>query len=280
VEHHAGHLAAAHRHRHGQRPIGQLRVVALAEGNPSTRREATSRTETRWSLPSPVRISVPSPNHLRLICWAGKSRLTRSGARQRPVPGRVVERRRLLRLATQALLVHQRRDGVLAHPPPGIAQVGGDPRRAVLGFVQLEQPPDPDRQPSAVTSRRAICRARIATDPVDSVQAPNASAAIVCANRTAPGSSPSLRIWAASDHPDECSLLKLLIIPYDDVAWLGPRITAIARMVAVSVWATLCRALLTARNASTDRLSFKPPALDRPVHGGSVPSCIRGSVVK
>jgi hypothetical protein len=33
---------------------------------------------------------VPSPNHLRLIFSAGKSRFTRSGARQRPFPGRVV----------------------------------------------------------------------------------------------------------------------------------------------------------------------------------------------
>jgi hypothetical protein len=71
------------------------------------------------------------------------------------LPGCVVERRRLLRLATQVLLVHQRRDGVLAHPPPAIAQVGGDPRRAVLAFVQLEQPPDPDGQsPTACCPRR------------------------------------------------------------------------------------------------------------------------------
>jgi hypothetical protein len=36
-----------------------------------------------------------------LICLAGKSRLARSGARQRPVPGRVVERLRFLRLAAR-----------------------------------------------------------------------------------------------------------------------------------------------------------------------------------
>jgi hypothetical protein len=30
----AGHLPAAHRHRHGQRPVGQLRVVMLAQGEP------------------------------------------------------------------------------------------------------------------------------------------------------------------------------------------------------------------------------------------------------
>jgi hypothetical protein len=32
-----------------------------------------------------VTIWVPSPNQLRLICLAGKSRLSRSGARQRPL---------------------------------------------------------------------------------------------------------------------------------------------------------------------------------------------------
>jgi hypothetical protein len=55
--------------------------------NPSTR-EAMSSTEARYSLPSSVQISVPSPYHLRFTCCAGKSRLTRSGARQRPFPGR------------------------------------------------------------------------------------------------------------------------------------------------------------------------------------------------
>jgi hypothetical protein len=34
VEHHPRHLAAAHRHRHGQRTVGQRRVVALAQGEP------------------------------------------------------------------------------------------------------------------------------------------------------------------------------------------------------------------------------------------------------
>jgi hypothetical protein len=37
------------------------------------------------------------------------------------------------------LLAHQRRDGVLAHPPPGITQVSGDHRRAALALMLLEQ---------------------------------------------------------------------------------------------------------------------------------------------
>jgi hypothetical protein len=60
-----------------------------------------SITEARYSLPSPVGISVPSPYHLRLSCRAGKSRLTRSGARQRPFPGRVADLRLFLRRAAR-----------------------------------------------------------------------------------------------------------------------------------------------------------------------------------
>jgi hypothetical protein len=44
---------------------------------------------------------VPSPYHLRLTCSAGKSRLTRSGARQRPFPGRVVDLRFFVRRAAR-----------------------------------------------------------------------------------------------------------------------------------------------------------------------------------
>ena len=44
---------------------------------------------------------MPSPYHLRLIAAAPKSRLTRSGARQRPFPGRVVALRRFVRRAAR-----------------------------------------------------------------------------------------------------------------------------------------------------------------------------------
>src|SRR6266566_5270033 len=106
-----------------------------------------SRTEARWSLPSPVGICVPSPYHLTLIFCAGKSRLTRSGARHRPFPARVAARRLFLRRGDQALLAHQRRHGVLPHPPARLAQVRGDPRRAVLALVRGKQPPDLGFQP-------------------------------------------------------------------------------------------------------------------------------------
>jgi hypothetical protein len=61
-----------------------------------------------------------------------------------PPPAPAGPRRRLaLPLAPggQVLFAHHRCDGVLADPPPRIAQVGGDPRRPVPAAVQLEQPP-------------------------------------------------------------------------------------------------------------------------------------------
>src|SRR5947208_16285553 len=58
------------------------------------RRERTSSTLASCNLPSAVSISVPSPNQRWLIRRAVKSRLTRSGACQRPLPGRVELRRR------------------------------------------------------------------------------------------------------------------------------------------------------------------------------------------
>src|SRR5918998_5907583 len=47
----------------------------------------------------------------------------------------------------EALLAHQRRDGVLAHRPPRIAEVCGDPGRAVGALVSTKQPADLDFQP-------------------------------------------------------------------------------------------------------------------------------------
>jgi hypothetical protein len=57
--------------------------------------------KARWSLPSSVQISVPSPYHLTLTSAAGKSRRTRSGARHRPLPGRVVALRFFFRRAAR-----------------------------------------------------------------------------------------------------------------------------------------------------------------------------------
>src|SRR5262249_41015403 len=101
-----------------------------------------SSTEARCSLPSSVGISVPSPYHLQLIVAAGKSRLTRSGARHRPLPGRVVPLRLFFWRRRPARPAHQAGGGVLAPPPARLAQVGGDPRRPVLALMLGKQPGD------------------------------------------------------------------------------------------------------------------------------------------
>jgi hypothetical protein len=52
-----------------------------------------SSTESRYSFPSPVLISVPSPYQRRLIPAAANFRFTRSSARHRALPLRVAPRR-------------------------------------------------------------------------------------------------------------------------------------------------------------------------------------------
>jgi hypothetical protein len=54
----------------------------------------------------------------------------------------------------QALLAHQRRHRVLADPPAGVAQRGGDPRRPVPALARSEQPPDLGFQPLPPRSPR------------------------------------------------------------------------------------------------------------------------------
>src|SRR5215813_11287004 len=54
----------------------------------------------------------------------------------------------------QALLAHQRGDGVLAHPPARLAQVGGDPRRPVLALMLGEQAGDLGFEPIAALRPR------------------------------------------------------------------------------------------------------------------------------
>jgi hypothetical protein len=51
---------------------------------PTMRRAAMSSTLSKYSSPSSVMISVPSPYHFSFGLLAGKSRAIRSGARHRP----------------------------------------------------------------------------------------------------------------------------------------------------------------------------------------------------
>jgi hypothetical protein len=101
---HAGDLAAADRGRHGQRPVGQLRVMMPGQGEPRIRRELTSRTLARYSWPSAVWIPVPAPNHflvdlLRGEVAAGQVRCALACCR--PFPGRVSALRFFFRRAAR-----------------------------------------------------------------------------------------------------------------------------------------------------------------------------------
>src|SRR4029453_5348401 len=76
---------------------------------------------------------------------------------RRPPPALALPGRRLapaLGTRDQAMLAHDRCDGVLPHPPPRIAQIVGDPRRTELAVVRSEQLPDRDRQLLAPGSPR------------------------------------------------------------------------------------------------------------------------------
>ena len=56
---------------------------------------------SRYSLPSPVGISVPSPYQRRLMALTANLRLTWSGARHRPFPGLVEALRLFFRRAAR-----------------------------------------------------------------------------------------------------------------------------------------------------------------------------------
>src|SRR5437899_1126575 len=87
---------------------------------------AASMTETRWSLPSSVQVSVPSPYHLSLIFCDGTPRFKAgsatgpspagSGPAPAPVPG------------GQIRLAHQRSHGISLTREPASVKVGGDPQ--------------------------------------------------------------------------------------------------------------------------------------------------------
>jgi hypothetical protein len=73
-------LAAADRHRHRQRPVGQGRVVMLAQDEAEHPAGGHVQHAVQVQPASPVEISVPSPYHLVLTFCAGKSRFPKSRA--------------------------------------------------------------------------------------------------------------------------------------------------------------------------------------------------------
>jgi hypothetical protein len=123
--------AAADGDRHRQRRIGQVGVVVLAQGEPEDASggavQHAVQPDDRNSLPWSVGISVPSPYHLRFgwsaanapadQVWGPPAAPSGPGGGQ-AAPGGA---------GLQPQFAQDRRDGVLADPPAGLAQVRGDP---------------------------------------------------------------------------------------------------------------------------------------------------------
>jgi hypothetical protein len=65
----------------------------------------------------------------------------------------------------QVLLAHQRRDGVLAHPPPFFPQVSGDPRRPVPALMQPEQARDLSFEPLPAPRARRLAAVFVLAEP-------------------------------------------------------------------------------------------------------------------
>lgn len=133
VEDHVGErlLAAADGNGHRQRVIGQLGVVVLAEGEPDDPPRAHVQYRVQEQLPlvggNLGAVAVPLAIHLvggevpadQVRCPPSAPAL----AGGLPAP--------LLDPGDQVLFAHDLRDGVLADPPAGLVQIGGDPRRPV-----------------------------------------------------------------------------------------------------------------------------------------------------
>jgi hypothetical protein len=144
-----GTCPPAHRHRHGQSTVGQLRVMVFRqrESEHPARAHVQDRGEVELALaggdlgPVAVPFLVDIRRREVALDQVGRAPAPLAGPRRRPAPPPAP--------GCQVLLAHHLGDGVLAHPPPGIPQVGGDPRRAVRARVQPEQAGRLGGQPAA-----------------------------------------------------------------------------------------------------------------------------------
>jgi hypothetical protein len=146
VHNDAGDLPAAEGHRHDQGAVGQLGIVVLAEGEPEHPAgghvQHRGQVELAFCGLDLCAVAVPlGVDLLRREVALDQVRCP-PAALSRPGGGPAL----LLAPGGQALLGHDRSDGVLADLPPGLAQVGGDPRGPVSAPVRGEQPPDLGRQ--------------------------------------------------------------------------------------------------------------------------------------
>src|SRR3954454_19031129 len=157
VEDHAGDRlpATAHRDRHGQRVVGQLGVVVLAEGEPDDppRTHVQHAVQIQLALVGDDLGAVAVPLAIQLV-----GREVPADQVRRPPPPPALAGGLLAPLLSpgdEVLVAHDLRDGVLADPLPGLLQVGGDPRGAVSTVMLGEQPGDlgGQRDPAGVLRR-------------------------------------------------------------------------------------------------------------------------------
>src|SRR6266480_5672061 len=152
VEHHPGRPAAAHRHRHRQRAVGQLGGVAPRQGEPEHPPGAhvQHRDEVQLALIGSDLGPVTKPLLIDLLRGEVPVNQVRRPPPALPRPGRGPAP--ALPPRHQALLTHRGGDSVLAYPPAAVTQAISDPRRPVLALMQLKQPPDLGSQPPPALS--------------------------------------------------------------------------------------------------------------------------------
>jgi hypothetical protein len=135
-------LAAADRDGHRQCGVGQFSVVVGVHREPdqAPRAHVQDRVEEQLALVGDDLGPVAVP---LLIHRAGRE-ITPDQVRRAPpclaLSGGVLAQ--LLRPGHQVLLTHDRSDGLLTDPPARLAQIVGDPRRAVLAVPGGEDLPD------------------------------------------------------------------------------------------------------------------------------------------
>ena len=154
VQDHAGDLPAARRHRHRQRAVGQLRIVVLAEREPEhpPGGHVQDRGQVELALTGGDLGAVAVPLAVDLL--AGKSRLTRSGARQRSLPGRVVAVRFFFRRAARPC------SRISAATVFSLTRQPASRRSAVIRGRPVRSPVSPEQPPDLRRQRRPCARAR------------------------------------------------------------------------------------------------------------------------
>ena len=139
MEDHAGDVAAAHRDRHVDRGLGELRVRILLthrEAEQAPRVEVLDRSEEQWSFVGVDLLEVTAPLDVRRVSVEVATHQVGRAPRPLVRPGQapVVP----LGSSHQAFFGHDPRDGVLRHPPARLPQILHHPRAAIGPIAVIE----------------------------------------------------------------------------------------------------------------------------------------------